>query len=191
MAKQVLSKEFKARAGSGRPKLFATGVKPKHHYAALLLALGKSQIETAQAVKMSVEAMKKWYKHQIFQDLIVKYRNQFIEKIKDEGFDDLKFLTNTMVESMKSTAHRSDGLRARELLAKIRGEFSPEEMNVRIQKELEKLSDKDLAKLAKEQVVGKQLGQQVEKQLAEQQDENITQSNTAGNPEKKRARGIL
>ena len=137
----------------GRKPIFRDGPTPIQHYAALLLGLGKKPYDVARLIKMSYESVRYWLTFKEFDTLVAKYREEFIEKIKSDGFDDLKFLTDTMVESLKSPAHRSDGLRARELLAKIRGEFSPEEMNLRIQKELEKVSDKELKKLAEEAIV--------------------------------------
>lgn len=141
-----------SKEGTGRKEMFARGPSPLQHYAALLLALGKKPMEVAGAIKMSYESIRNWQTYKQFNELVTHYRKQFIQKIKDEGFDDLRFLTDTMIESLKSPAHRSDGLRARELLAKIRGEFSPEEMNLRIKKELEKLPHEDLKKLEQEAI---------------------------------------
>jgi len=136
--------------GSGRNPIFENGATPFQELIALLLALGKKPYDVCRSKGISYEAVRQWLKYPYYQKLVEDYKQQFIKGIQDKGFDDTQFLTDTMVESLKSPAHRSDGLRARELMAKIRGEFSPEEMNLKISKELEKLSDEDLIKLATE-----------------------------------------
>ena len=134
----------------GRKKLFEKGATNLQDFVALALAYGKKPYDIARAKNISYESIKNWKEHPYFQKLVEKYKQEFIKTVKDRGFDDMKFLDDTMVESMKSTAHRADGLRARELKAKLKGEFTPEEITVRVKKELTKLSNKQLEELAKE-----------------------------------------
>lgn len=133
----------------GRKKNFSDGFTPKQELAALLLSLGKTQYEVCKTQKIGQSTLCKWMKDERYRELVEAYKVQYLKRVEDEAFDDTKFLTDTMVESMKSTAHRADGLRAREIMARIRGEYSPDELNLKISKELEKLSDEDLEELKK------------------------------------------
>jgi len=134
----------------GRKPIFENGATPLQDLVALLLALGKKPYDISRKFGLAYQTLRRWQKYPLFLNLIENYRKQFIKQIQDKGFDDNKFLTDTMVESMQAPAHRADGLRARELMAKIRGEFSPEEMEIKIKKELSQLTDKELIKLAEE-----------------------------------------
>lgn len=144
-----MTKKNTIKDKGGRPVLFTRGATPQQDFVALLLAMGKSIHEVAKLKNLPYERVRYWCSHEFFQNLIQKYKNQFIQKIMDENFDDIKFLTDTMVDSMESKPHRSDGLKARELLAKLKGEFSPEKRELVIKEELKKLSDKDLEKFNK------------------------------------------
>lgn len=140
----------KIKAPQGRKPIFENGATPFQELVALLLALGKKPFEITKKYGLVYETIRRWQKYPQFLTLVENYKKQFIKGIQDKGFDDTQFLTNTMIESLKAPAHRADGLRARELMAKIRGEFSPEEMEVKVKKELSQLSDTELIKLAEE-----------------------------------------
>lgn len=134
----------------GRKPIFENGATPLQELVALLLALGKKPYDITRKYGLVYQTLRRWQKYPFFLNLIETYRKQFIKQIQDKGFDDNKFLTDTMIESLQAPAHRADGLRARELMAKIRGEFSPEEMEIKVKKELSQLSDNELIKLAEE-----------------------------------------
>jgi len=139
--------------GRGRKPLFEEGATPFQELVALLLALGKKPVEVCKAKGISYESLRRWMQHPYYQNLVEDYKKQYLKRVQEKGFDDTQFLTDTMIQSLQAPAHRADGLRARELMAKIRGEFAPEEMNLKIAKELEKLSDKDLEALKQESVI--------------------------------------
>lgn len=134
----------------GRKPIFENGATPLQELTALLLALGRKPYDICRKYGMVYETIRRWQKYPQFQTLVENYKKQFIKQVQDSGFNDTKFLTDTMIESLGAPAHRADGLRARELMAKIRGEFSPEEMIIREKKGLEQLSDAELLKLAEE-----------------------------------------
>ena len=153
----------------GRKPIFENGATPLQDLVALLLALGKKPYDITRKYGLAYQTLRRWQKYPFFLGLIENYRKQFIKQIQDKGFDDNKFLTETMIESMQAPAHRADGLRARELMAKIRGEFSPEEMEIKVKKELSQLTDKELIKLAEEAA-----------------NANISTTNSRGNTEEER-----
>lgn len=132
---------------AGRKKLFENGATPLQEAVALLLGYGKRDKEVCEKLGVAYETIWVWRQHPLFVNLIEKYKNEFIERAKERGFDDIEFLNRTMVESLKSPAHRSDGIRARELLAKIRGELSGEK------KEKEKVMAKKMSNAALQKIL--------------------------------------
>ncbi|MFZ2356956.1 MAG: hypothetical protein WAW67_03930 [Candidatus Omnitrophota bacterium] len=79
---------------------------------------------------------------------------EFVQKIKEDGFDEIKLLEKTALEGLKSIAHRSDALRAIENLLKIKGLYSPDVIEVKQKEEAKKLSDEELLKIAQQAASG-------------------------------------
>ena len=154
----------------GRTKMFEKGLEPIHHLCALLLAMGKGPYDVAKRIGYTYEGIAKWRLYDIFEDLVEEYKKMFLEKVIADGFDGMEFLKRTQIESLKSTAHRSDGLRARELEAKITGELSPEKQEAKYKEQIKEKSDKELAKLLESPVLD---------------DTNTEKTNRAGTGEEK------
>ena len=152
----------------GRKQLFELGMGPSHHFVALLLAMGRGPQEAATRGNISYETVFRWSRHPQFQELIEKYKNELIQKIKEEGFDGMSFLKDTQIESLGAKPTRSDGLRAREIEAKIQGEFSPEKREIEFKDSLKKKSDRELEKLLNSPVL----------------DDNTKETNNRGDTEK-------
>ena len=139
---------------TGRKKRFEDGATPLQHYAAWLLALGKKQNIVAKMCRMSREGVRKWQKFPYFQNLVEENKLEFAQKIREDGFDEIELLEKTALEGLKSTAHRSDALRAIENLLKIKGMYSPNVIDIKQKEAAQKLSEEELLKIAKQAAIG-------------------------------------
>lgn len=135
-------------AKRGRKPLFSEGkIMPQQHAVALFLAQGNSYTSITENMGVSYEAIKQWEEHDIFNELVERYKDEFIDKIKDSGMSNIDFLERTKIESLKKAPDRTTGVRAAEILAKIAGELSPERKEKEVKDGLKKLSNKELAVL--------------------------------------------
>lgn len=120
---------------------------PEQETVAVLIALGKKTNEICETRNLKPSTLYKWETYKAFKATVDKYKDIFIQKIIDNGFDDTQFLTRTMIESLKAPAKRSDGISARNLLARMRNEFDPKKKDEETKEELKKYSNSDLDKL--------------------------------------------
>lgn len=133
----------------GRPGRFEKGFKLEHQYTAMLLALGKSYKQASKISEIPLWTIKDWARENEYNQLVEQWRQKFVKNFESKGFDGMKFLRDTQIESMLAKPTRADGLRAREIEAKILGELSPEKREIKIKEDLKKMPSSDLDKLLK------------------------------------------
>lgn len=132
---------------AGTKRLFKDG-KPtiEQEIVAIMLALGKGQKEIGEMRGVDPSSIWRWLQIPAFKELVEKYRKEVIERVKTEGFDGMDFLKRTQIESLLSNPSRADGLRAREIEARILGEIAGQSES-KVKDKLKNLSDKQLAVL--------------------------------------------
>ena len=100
----------------------------KHHLAASLLALGVSECETARRCTSHRNSVKKWRKKPEFQALIHEYTCVLANAVEKQAIDEVEFLADTVRQAMKDRAKRGDGIRAAELLLRMKGELDDQKV---------------------------------------------------------------
>lgn len=101
----------------------------KHHLTASLLTLGVSESEAANRAGIHRNSLSKWKKKPEFQALIHNYACILAKVAEKQAIDEVEFLAETIREAMKDPAKRSDGIRAAEILLKMKGKLDDQKVS--------------------------------------------------------------